>query len=365
MTYQGIFIRDQLGQLPGQPSAGWSDCPDVIFMGQSVITDFTTVTSNAGYAKDFGSNVTLQKPNYVYLRGLNANSVAQGSHMFFYYTESDLMLWPKNWKGDKPTDPITVNGQNQNWSLLQAVNLNPPPPFLPQIPPGVVGVTNIPFIWTPPDLHGSQWDHYCVITWADNNPTTPTPPDLASWSQFNSVDDLATFVQTNPNMGWRNTTDIPGGAPQYSYNSGLSFQSNGGNINVSVNFFGYPTDGTFSVFLQGTNSTNTINAPNLSLKDYQGGYNVQGLLYPPNFNTSLQVTWYQGATAPGTGAYVLVSVTTFASPLLIRRIESAGIRVNRIPVELFIPTYDLLHGSNVVFDPTPVIVVGTQKWTVS
>lgn len=344
MTYNGIFIRDDLGQQPGQASAGWSACPDVLFSGRFP-TDPNQYTTAASYATRTASDVFLGVDNYVYLRGLNTNSGPQASNMFFYYTESDLMLWPKNWRSEN----ITVSGAIQNWSPLEASS------------GGAVAVTAEPLIWTPPLLHGSPYDHYCVIAWADNS-GTPTPPDLGTYSQFSSCDQLAAFVQAHPNMGWRNTNDIYGTPAQQTYSTGLHLQDKGGIVNLAISFIAIPNDGTFNVILQGTDKSNTIIKQGLKISDYQGGFNVQGLSYPRNFNTSVQVEWFKGPTDPTPAAQVEISLTTEGSSPLFEECKRLGMAVSDIQVDLFEASYMLPHQRGTLFKPTPVVLLGRQTW---
>jgi hypothetical protein len=345
MSYSGIFIRDELGQQPCQPSAGWSDSPDILFAGPTIV-DPRQYTTAASYATRTSNVVHTGVMNYVYLRGQNTNSGPQASNMFFYYTESDLVLWPKNWRGDN----ITVSGAKQNWSALEA-STN-----------GAIAVTAEGFVWTPPPLSGSAYDHYCVIAWADNS-GTPVPPDFGTFNQFSSCEQLAAFVQSHPNMGWCNTSDIYETPAQYSYSTGLGLQDQGGTVNLSISFIDIPGDGTFSVMLQGTDASNTINKQGLNISDYQGGFNQPGLSFPPQFDTSVQVQWFKGATDPTPAAEVKVSLTIDASSDLIAECRCQGVAVSDIRVELFEATHILPHQRGTLFRPTPVVLLGRQNWS--
>ena len=97
-TYQGIFIRDYLGQVPGTTGSGWSASPDIIPYGTSIAEDPHVFIDQ--YGVDFGKNVTFNINNYVYIRGKNTTGGEITSRVWFYYTESDLCLWPQNWKSD-------------------------------------------------------------------------------------------------------------------------------------------------------------------------------------------------------------------------------------------------------------------------
>jgi hypothetical protein len=347
MAYTGIFIRDDLDQQPGLPSAGWSESPDVIFNGPRVEPDTSKFTTPAAYGERSSSDVNINVDNYVYLRGKNMGTAGQASHMFFYFTESDYMLWPKNWRSDH----IWVAGEARNWSFLEASSAN------------AVAVTQTPLRWVPPPLKGSQYDHYCVIAWSDNSGDQPVPPDLDKWSKFTSCEELAAFLQAHPNMGWRNTHDIYGTPPNYTYSSGLTMKAGGGTVNVGINFIDVPDDGTFNVNLAGTGKTNSISEVGLSVGRNRGGFNVQGLSLPANFSTSLEVEWFKGPTAPPVSAQVQVSLTIDAGPLLVRECNKLGIPTNRIAVELFEANHHLPHQVGMVFKPTPAVLVGRQTWS--
>ena len=349
----GIFVRDQLGQQVGQPSAGWSDSPDIILNGQAIQPDLSTFTSDKGYATQSLNKVITGGlvDNYVYLRGLDTDNTSQNSHMFFYYTESDLMLFPKNWRSDH----ISVNGTNQNWSTLGAKSTNK------------VTVTTTPFIWNPPNLGGSQGDHYCTISWADNSPGIPTPPDLDKFSQFSSCEELAVFVQQHTNMGWRDTCDSPSNVDSHPFPSPITIPAGGAEINISIIFQGYPLDGTFNVNLQGTDPSNSISQNGLKLSNYQGGFNVSSLIFPPastDYKVFLEMVWFKGTTPVPRGANVIVSITRETTLALVKMMNNAGIATSDIRVQMFYPTYFMPNQNPSSFKPTPVVLLGRQTWTV-
>jgi len=348
MTISPIFVRDELGQIPGQSPGGFSESPDILFSGKGSVQDPSVFTTPDSYAQAGSSTVYINQNNYVYLRGLNTTQTPQTSHMFFYYTPSSLMLWPANWQSSN----ITVNGLDQNWSLLTA----------PPLSSGVsgVGVTTAPFKWVPPPLPDDPGNHYCTIAWSDNNPTTPTPPDLAAFGAFQTVDELAAFVISHTQMGWRNTYDVYGSPPTYTYNSPISFQAAGGNIAISVQFFDVPLDGTFSVVMPSDGKNPGINLIDANISKYEGGFNTNYMSFLPNYATNLAVTWTKGQINPPPTAYVSVSVVQLLSDYFINLMVKAGISLGQIPVQLYQPNYP--HGSGGSFRPTPVVVVGAQTW---
>ncbi|AUX37482.1 MULTISPECIES: hypothetical protein [Sorangium] len=300
-SYSGLFLRHDLGQKPGQASSGWSESPDLIAYqvdGEPAIQpDLTQFTSPGGYGNPFSANVIENNPNYIYIRGLNTANGAQQSRVYFYYTESDLMRWPANWRSDN----ISLANVPQNWIDIVATSAN-------QL---VVG--QLPLVWVPPTLTGSQWNHYCIVGWADNS-ASPQPPVLPS---FSSVDDLGQFIMAHPNMAWRNTTDYDSPPPDFVYGTNLTMPSSGGTIYLSVSFFNVPGDGIFSVSVQGTDSSNTVSLQSASVSDYRGGYMPRGALsYPPEFQTSVLVTHKSGATPLPANAKITVAPLLQVGPSL-------------------------------------------------
>lgn len=358
--YKGIFIRDELGQQPNTPSAGWSACPDMILNGEKLAPDPSIFTTTESYAKSYQSTVYTNKGNYVYLRGYNTNSSGQGSHMFFYYTQSDLMLWPKNWTCEK----VTINDKQQNWTSICGIDSKGD--FKNTVDVDKIGVTPQPLLWTPPPPPTggghSQWNHYCIILWADNNPDTPTPPDLSSFSKFENCNQLATFIQKHPNMGWRNTSDVYGEPDSQDFETGISMSDDGGTLNMSVDFVDIPDDGTFSVIMSGTPVKYNFDYANLKISDFQGGFNKAGISLPSDYKGSIRVVWNKGATKPPVSAQVRVSLTKDSSPLLVKLMNDSGIRTDQINVHLFQATHNS-QGER-VFDlsPTPVVLLGRQTW---
>jgi hypothetical protein len=288
MGYSGLFLRHDLGQNPGDPSTGWSESPDILLNGEASQPDLSQFTSAAGYQNAFNATVyTNNNDNYVYIRGLNTANGAQQSRVYFYYTESDLMLWPANWRSDR----VRVIETPQNYVDIAATSSN-------QI---VVG--SQPLIWNAAPLDGSQWDHYCVVAWADNS-TNPQPPSIPN---FGSCDELAHFIMAHPNMAWRNTVDVSSPPPDFAYGTTLSMASGGGTVYLQVNFINVPGDGTFSVNVQGPDPQNSISLQNAKVSDYQGGYMPRSpLVFPANFSTGVSVQHWPGQTPLPASAKIVV-----------------------------------------------------------
>jgi hypothetical protein len=285
-NYSGLFLRHDINDTPQQPTTGWSSSPDLILFGRQAQTDLTQFTSAAGYMNPFGSTVYMDDYNYVYIRGLNTTNGAQTSRVYFYYTQSNLALWPVNWL----SDGMTVANVAQNWLDISATSA------------GQIVVGQLPILWKAPELTGVG-NHFCVVGWADNS-TTPAPPVIQN---FDSFDELAQFILAHPNMAWRNTEDILNPVPlDYTYTTGLSVQSAGGTAYIQVTFKNIPPDGTFSISVPGPDPQNTVSLLDQPVSKFTSGYSAGPLVYPSNYQTSVLVTHRPGATPLPSNAQISV-----------------------------------------------------------
>src|SRR5438128_8675549 len=96
-NFSCIFLRHALGDTPSGGGGGFSASPDIIPYGTSPMLDTSIPVSSSGYNTDYGSPVYLNQDNFVYIRGLNTTGEPTESRLWFFYTPSDLALWPQNW----------------------------------------------------------------------------------------------------------------------------------------------------------------------------------------------------------------------------------------------------------------------------
>lgn len=233
--YQGLFVRDQLGQLPNQPGTTFSMSPDIITSGAQPAPDASQFVTPDGYATDFGANVILNQPNFVYLRALNTDpAIPTTGRAWFYYTESDLALWPTKWRSDS----ILVDGNAQNYQDIAAAATNQ------------ACQPNSPFVWTPP-LPASN-THYCCVSWMENPPVSSPPQDpILKLPPFATFDDLVNFILSHPNMGWRNEMNVAGLGATWSLTTNIAGPASGEPFLVGVQCTNMPTDGQISFSIPG------------------------------------------------------------------------------------------------------------------
>ncbi|WP_035644864.1 hypothetical protein [Bradyrhizobium sp. ORS 285] len=301
-NYIGFFVRDNLGQVPNQTGSSWSSCPDIIFAGTGnpAPPPLSTYTSPAGYATDYGSTVyttTPPTPNYTFLRALNTNPAATPQapitgRAWFYWVESDLALWPQNWN----TGSVTVAGSAINYQPITTTANNQ------------VVICNLPFIWTPPPPAAGT--HYCGVSWIENNPTaTPQNPALG-FGAFNTFNDLVNFVLQNPNMGWRNTTDVTSLGYTWTQTTGVTGPSTAPPMfYLGIQCKNMPTDAQLGYTIPGPIPSIATISSNLTPISNPNMLNMVPIYgWPGNAVSSITIYYKQGPTQPQTGANVTVTL---------------------------------------------------------
>lgn len=336
-SYSGLFLRNQLGDVPTNPkSAGWSGSPDIILAGTAPTPDPSIYTTPAGYSTDYGSTLYINQTNYTYVRALNATGGAFAGRLWFYYTQSDLALWPQNWLATG----VWNGGQPQNWAEVAASAAN-------QV---VVGP---PMQWVPPPLGGSSGNHYCLICMAENDLAIP-PVDPKPTSAMGSWQDLANFVISHPNMGWRNTVDVSNAGVSWSYTAPITGPTgdsgSSSQVNVGYQCSNMPTDGTVSISMKGPPGQGDINLINQPIQSPNQSWTVQYVKWPNNFNTQMTVSFHQGNTTPQKYSGIVPVLTSPSSKALDKLAEA-----HRYPFHMMME-HDLETG--VAKGPVKVYIIG-------
>ncbi|KUZ80130.1 hypothetical protein [Burkholderia ubonensis] len=313
MSYSGFFVRDNLGQsvLGGQDRSGWSGCPDIILCGTTPPQDPNAFTTAAGYATDYGAYVYLEQANYVYLRALNTTSGAATGAAWLYYSENDLVLWPSKWQ----KAAIQVGGMVMNNQPIAATAGNPQ-----------VCVTG-PFVWTPPNLPQGS-DHYCVVSWMDYPPhqdSSWTP--LSDIPQLSDLDDLVNFIVQHPNMGWRNTVDVSRDGTGWTKTTPITGPVAGGQFYVGVHWKDMPAgEGSISYSIPGgpgDKPPRVVTEQPIPIYASEATPLVE-VSWPPNFASSISITYKQGNTTPPKNAYVAPVVA-----LPVKQMRASTLRLAR------------------------------------
>ncbi|MDF2627838.1 MAG: hypothetical protein K0R39_1669 [Symbiobacteriaceae bacterium] len=285
MTYSGMFLRSYIGQQPGQNAGGWSASPDIILYGTQPANDPTIFTNSANYNTDYGSTVYLNQINYVYVRGFNNTTAAETARIWLYYTRSDLALWPSNWWSSN----IQMQGANLNYTTMEASS-------------NQIGVTNPPFLWTPPTLGGNN-THYCVVAFAENPPLSSPPQSPAPTGYMGTTQDLANYILSTPNMAWRNTIDVSQNTPTWQQVTNITGPTEGGLLQIGIQCTNMPNDAYVSFNVPGPDAQNTINVPKMQISNGNLALSLP-VTWPAGFSSSIQISYWQGSQTPQKGATI-------------------------------------------------------------
>jgi hypothetical protein len=294
------FIRHQPGDTPGNNGGSFSSCPDIIFStagppnyAPPQSADPKTFLTAASYGTDYGSTVQVSPAgnvnNFVYLRALNTNPSANVPLRFWMmYTQSNLALWPQNWRRDS----IKVGQNFQNYQDGTLIVSGGPGPYV---------VTGQPFLWSP--TGPASGTHYCVISMVEPFPNADPPlsdPPFAppsSIGYLSSVEQLAAFVLANDWFGWRNTIDVTSLGATWQQTIPVTGPDQAGQVMVGVACSNMPTDGYVAAYMQGPDVQNTLNLPKSPITTPNMQLTVT-LNLPASYKTNMIITYWQGSTTP-------------------------------------------------------------------
>ncbi|MFY0255952.1 hypothetical protein ACDQ55_18580 [Chitinophaga sp. 30R24] len=294
MAYEGIFIRDYVGETPdGTRGTSWTQSPDIYVNGTEVLQNPQELVDKSLYDKGMpsGDKQTPLTTNFVYARGINTLNQQQTSTIYLYYVDTSIVLWPQNWKMD------SIIHDEGNGIPLNAAQVTADPL-------GLVA-TIAPYRWTPPRTS----NHYCLVAWVKNGPDQLVPPDLYS---IGTVNDMANFILTHPNVGWKNTIEVdatPATIENYATINGAEY---GGLLNVGVQCQNLPTDGFIEFTVPGPDEANTVVFPKTPIATPNYAPTVQ-VRWPASFNSSITFKYYKGKTDPPDGANIFPLVGTMGT----------------------------------------------------
>lgn len=292
MSYEGIFIRDYVGETPESKGTSWTNSPDIICTGTTPISDIKSLIDQNNYDQglpDDNKQTPLQYNN-VYVRGKNYKNGAQTSTIYLYYVDTSIVLWPQNWK----SLGIMNSGEERNWITVAAKRLND------------LVAGNPPFLWKPP----RENIHYCLVAWAKNGADQGTPPDLYS---IGSVPDMANFILTHPNVGWKNTIEVDGTQPTIENTCPIIGAQHSGKLNIGVQLDGLPDDGYIEFSVAGPDKENTIDFKKTNIGSCGKLAITVQVTWPSNFNSSLIFKYWKGATTPPAGSNIIPIIGTWGT----------------------------------------------------
>jgi DNA-binding beta-propeller fold protein YncE len=309
-TYQGLFIRDYVGQTPdsGNQTGSVTDCPDIWAAGQTPLPDPTTLAStydtqdspNQIFTSGAGVN------NYIYVRGKNTVNGANTSRVWLYYVngggDASLILWPPSWLSDG----------------VQAMKTGLPYIEVTSSALGEVDYTNPPFLWKAVPVTG----HYCMIAWIENPPLSqPAVDPRQGIGSIGTLNDLGAFIANHPQMGWKNTVEQPTSTGE-TWELVMPFVGPpvGGLFKAGVQFTNMPTDAFFSFSMVGPSNGKqnaSVNVPKTQISQADETYLVPlDWTGANNYKTQMVFTYYAGATAMPQGAGVTVAAAARSAELV-------------------------------------------------
>jgi len=359
----GVFVRHQPGDYPGNNGGSFSACPDIVI---PVANDAnhtpeplnpTTLISQQGYYTEFnpGSYMYAGNVNYVYLRALNNTSSFSpppqfNPRLWLYYTPANLALWPSQWQSNN----IQVQGQGgqQNWQDTANIITN-----------NIVGqggqsgqqlnvlATSEPFLWNPPVRQDGS--HYCLIAMAENPLANPPSPPLPG--PFATFNDLVTFVLTHDWFGWRNMQAVPRTVPTWQMNFPIAGPSQTSNAMIGVQCTDMPIGSAFSFSVAGPGGTTNpgdgvTTGPNPVLITNPNQTYAMPMVFPANFNTTMVLSWYANGRTPRPGA----SITPFLAVIQNEVMQLLG---RRTPLRRGIWSWDPSQGHWNVVHPFGAMTV--------
>jgi hypothetical protein len=287
MIYTGIFIRDYVGQVPNQQQRPLTkNSPDIFCSGTTPLADVTALTNQNNYDRGLPM-LNLQTPmqnNYIYVRGQNLSGDPQQAVIYLYYAEPSIVQWPQNWKSDQ----ISFGTSPQNWQPISA-------PGATTVGESLT-VTPQPFTWMP----DSKNTHYSLVTWIENGPDQQHAPKIPV---INTVQEMTDFIQSHPNVAWKNVIELDSNQSVLQGSVSVDGPTNGGVINLGLQFNNMPTDAYFEFNVPGPDANNTIIFPKTQIYSPNFAPSLQ-VAYPPGFKTALSFTIYVGATTPAANATV-------------------------------------------------------------
>jgi hypothetical protein len=282
----GASLDDQSGGLvirSSLPGEGWTDCPDIWPSPANKLPDPTILVTQ--YGNDSPSQVTQQVDNYVYVRAKNTSNGPVTARVWLYWVNASgdpsLILWPQHW-GQNGLTPQHFDISAQN---LGDITYTGGPP------------ANQTFILDGTVLTGS---HYCLVTYLEEPPQNP-PLDPRPTNVFQSMDDLAAYFVSHPNVGWKNTSWVTVPQPTWQWNIAVPGPAAGGTFLAGIQCTNMPTDGKYSVVMQGPSGGSIDTGPNpcpITVPDM--GF-VVPITWPANYSSTMVVTYYQGPTVPTGG----------------------------------------------------------------
>lgn len=344
--YEGLFLRHYAGQRPdgtGTISDGWTDSPDILLEGLFPVPDPSIFATRANYdQRPTKYDQIPDTKNYVYIRGLNTTSGPIDARLWLYYTPSNMILWPQDWRSDNIIVDDPANPRN--WVQMNGIG------------PGEIGVGAPVFQWRPIGLPAGQ--HFCMIAFAENPPLSNPPRSPLPDGYMGSWNELGAFVQAHPNMAWRNTRPVSQAGPTWQRTSLLTGAREGGEFRVGYSCKDMPTDGYLAFSVPGYDRGSSIVFPNpprqrAEIYDPNQSFMVK-IRWRDAYSSSLTITYWQGSERPVRGATITPIIAIPAD-----RLEGLVANPRERAVKLRVHEH---AGSDAAYEDEHVQIIGSMPY---
>ncbi|WP_157654228.1 hypothetical protein [Burkholderia ubonensis] len=282
--YRGAFLRQYPGQTVADDGTGAQTSPDLVSNGVIAAQDASLFATTASYsATTLHNQAGLGARNFIYVRAINTRNGPGKSRVYLYWATTDS-LSPPGWQAVN----FSYAGSEQNWIDLAATRA------------GEVMVSTVPFVW-----NAASGLNYLLVAYVDNS-DNPQPPDFTPFGYVTS-NGVKDFVASQPQLAWVAIQGSAAQKPAMSWEVALN-ANQGGNFYAGVQLTNIPTDGTFSLSIPGPDAANTVVAQSVKVPD-PNALVAWRTTYPASFATSAVLSYFQGATTPGSANITSVLIS--------------------------------------------------------
>jgi hypothetical protein len=286
--WDDLHLRSNFSDTGVYPTGGTlSRCPDIIPSGTAPVSnpEDTFITNN--WDKDMGQDLTINAPNYLYVRGQNLGTATTDGVINLYYSPANLILYPANWRENQ----LQTSGGQKDILVRDVAN-------------GGKFVTSDAFKWVPESISGT---HYCLIGVAG---TERHPNEIPN---IDAIDDFAKFISENPNYGWRNVTLTSKNAPDFSNDIFHSQGSIEDNMTFTLVCENVPI-GAEVAFSASDPLDPPINMPRTQVTNDQIFEIGMTTFVPAHFETNVTYSYWSNGTTPSSDWKITLRVSYFVSP---------------------------------------------------
>ncbi|MBV6286996.1 hypothetical protein [Pseudomonas aegrilactucae] len=217
--WNGITIRNHLNEKGEVPRTQAYHSPDIVVSPLVPLERPAELANEVNYARQNTRPVRVGQHNFLYVRGKNHTDQDLSGHWNLYWSEPNILLYPKLWAHNK-----LANGAG-----------NSAPPFA--IKAGEIGVSEDAFVWVPPPAK----DHYCLIALAV---TDDHGDELTRISQ---IKDLVAYIAQHPHIGQNNLYVVEGNQPSVAGKAYYDQGDEAARIDLAVLFENLPKGSSYTV----------------------------------------------------------------------------------------------------------------------